>query len=74
MRAVPDEIAPFVPEDWSSLGTDGFGLSDTRDRITTPLPRRRTVHRAAGALERLAHLKQVDSASSAGRNPAIRPR
>jgi pyruvate dehydrogenase E1 component len=30
MRAVPDQIAPFVPGDWSSLGTDGFGLSDTR--------------------------------------------
>jgi pyruvate dehydrogenase E1 component len=30
MRAVPDQIAPFVPGDWCSLGTDGFGLSDTR--------------------------------------------
>jgi pyruvate dehydrogenase E1 component len=30
MRAVPDQISPFVPGDWSSLGTDGFGLSDTR--------------------------------------------
>jgi pyruvate dehydrogenase E1 component len=30
MRAVPDQIAPFVPGAWSSLGTDGFGLSDTR--------------------------------------------
>lgn len=30
MRAIPDQIAPFVPGDWSSLGTDGFGLSDTR--------------------------------------------
>ena len=30
MRAVPDQIAPFVAGDWSSLGTDGFGLSDTR--------------------------------------------
>ncbi len=30
MRAVPDQIAPFVPGTWSSLGTDGFGLSDTR--------------------------------------------
>jgi len=30
MRAVPDQIAPFVPGEWSSLGTDGFGLSDTR--------------------------------------------
>ena len=30
MRAVPDQIAPFVPGPWSSLGTDGFGHSDTR--------------------------------------------
>jgi pyruvate dehydrogenase E1 component len=30
MRAVPDQIAPWVPGDFSSLGTDGFGFSDTR--------------------------------------------
>ncbi|MDQ1617342.1 MAG: pyruvate dehydrogenase component [Actinomycetota bacterium] len=30
MRAVQDQIAPWVPGDFSSLGTDGFGLSDTR--------------------------------------------
>ncbi|TCN32912.1 pyruvate dehydrogenase E1 component [Kribbella orskensis] len=30
MRAVPDQIAPFVPRAWASLGTDGFGRSDTR--------------------------------------------
>jgi pyruvate dehydrogenase E1 component len=30
MRAVPDQIAQFVPGDWTSLGTDGFGHSDTR--------------------------------------------
>jgi pyruvate dehydrogenase E1 component len=33
MRAVPDQIAPFVPGSWSSLGTDGFGLSDTRTAL-----------------------------------------
>ena len=33
MRAVPDQIAPFVPADWSSLGTDGFGMSDTRSAL-----------------------------------------
>lgn len=31
MRAVPDQISQWVEQDWSSLGTDGFGLSDTRD-------------------------------------------
>ncbi|WP_207782747.1 pyruvate dehydrogenase (acetyl-transferring), homodimeric type [Phytoactinopolyspora limicola] len=30
MRAVQDQIAPYVPSDWVSLGTDGFGMSDTR--------------------------------------------
>jgi len=30
MRAVPDQIARWVPGDWSSLGTDGYGRSDTR--------------------------------------------
>ncbi|GAB3436770.1 pyruvate dehydrogenase (acetyl-transferring), homodimeric type [Flindersiella endophytica] len=30
MRAVPDQIARWVPGDYSSLGTDGWGLADTR--------------------------------------------
>jgi pyruvate dehydrogenase E1 component len=30
MRAVQDQIAPYVTQEWMSLGTDGFGLSDTR--------------------------------------------
>jgi pyruvate dehydrogenase E1 component len=30
MRQVADQIAPWVPGDFSSLGTDGFGFSDTR--------------------------------------------
>jgi pyruvate dehydrogenase E1 component len=33
MRAVPDQIAQWVPGDWSSLGTDGFGRSDTREAL-----------------------------------------
>jgi pyruvate dehydrogenase E1 component len=33
MRAVPDQIAPWVPGDWASLGTDGFGRSDTRPAL-----------------------------------------
>ena len=32
-RAVPDQIARWVPTDWSSLGTDGFGRSDTRAEL-----------------------------------------
>lgn len=30
MRAVPDQIARFVPGAWHSLGADGFGFADTR--------------------------------------------
>ena len=30
MRAVQDQIAPWVHQPWNSLGTDGFGLADTR--------------------------------------------
>ncbi|MBT2393720.1 pyruvate dehydrogenase (acetyl-transferring), homodimeric type [Streptomyces sp. ISL-1] len=30
MRQVPDQISQWVEQDYSSLGTDGFGLSDTR--------------------------------------------
>ncbi|MGY5884721.1 pyruvate dehydrogenase (acetyl-transferring), homodimeric type [Modestobacter lacusdianchii] len=33
MKAVPDLIAPFVPGGLASLGTDGFGLSDTRPAL-----------------------------------------
>jgi pyruvate dehydrogenase E1 component len=30
MRAVPDQISRWVPNDYTSLGTDGFGFADTR--------------------------------------------
>ena len=30
MHAVPDQIRPFVPGDYLTLGADGFGFSDTR--------------------------------------------
>jgi pyruvate dehydrogenase E1 component len=33
MRAVPDLISRWVPGDYVSLGTDGFGLSDTRHAL-----------------------------------------
>ncbi|MBV9292193.1 MAG: pyruvate dehydrogenase (acetyl-transferring), homodimeric type, partial [Frankiales bacterium] len=33
MRAVPDQIAPWVANDWASLGTDGYGRSDTRPAL-----------------------------------------
>jgi pyruvate dehydrogenase E1 component len=33
MRAVQDQIAPWVPNAFHSLGTDGFGQSDTRGAL-----------------------------------------
>jgi pyruvate dehydrogenase E1 component len=33
MKLVPDQIAPWVPGGLMTLGTDGFGRSDTRERL-----------------------------------------
>jgi pyruvate dehydrogenase E1 component len=33
MKSVPDQIAPWVPGGLMTLGTDGFGRSDTRERL-----------------------------------------
>jgi pyruvate dehydrogenase E1 component len=58
MRAVPDQIAQWVPGDWTALGTDGFGLSDTRSAL------RRHFHVDAASitlavLTRLAKLGEI---------------
>ena len=33
MRAVPDQVSRWSPRRWLSLGTDGFGRSDTREAL-----------------------------------------
>jgi pyruvate dehydrogenase E1 component len=33
MKIVPDQIAPWVPGEMITLGTDGFGRSDTRESL-----------------------------------------
>ena len=33
MKAVPDQIARWVPQPFVPLGTDGFGRSDTREAL-----------------------------------------
>lgn len=33
MKIVPDQIAPWIPGELTSLGTDGFGRSDIRPRV-----------------------------------------
>ncbi|GGM63854.1 pyruvate dehydrogenase E1 component [Longimycelium tulufanense] len=64
MRAVPDLIRPYVPTDMVTLGTDGFGFSDTR-----PAARRHFLVDAesitVGALAALARRGEVDKAKVA---------
>ena len=33
MRAVPDMVSKWVPGTYITLGTDGFGRSDTREQL-----------------------------------------
>ena len=33
IKMVPDQIAPWVPGGLTTLGTDGFGRSDTRSNL-----------------------------------------
>ncbi|TML22930.1 MAG: pyruvate dehydrogenase (acetyl-transferring), homodimeric type [Actinobacteria bacterium] len=61
MRAVPDLISRWVPGEYTSLGTDGFGMSDTRHAL------RRHFHVdaeniAVAALRLLARRGEVDAA------------
>ena len=59
MRAVPEQIRPWVPGSYVTLGTDGFGFSDTRPAA------RRFFNTDAGSqvvavLEALARDGQID--------------
>ncbi len=49
IRAVPDQIARWVPGPFASLGTDGWGFSDTRPGGPPVLPRGRRVDHRRGA-------------------------
>ena len=44
IRTVPDQIAPWVPGGLFTLGTDGFGRSDTRARLRRFFERGRRMH------------------------------
>jgi pyruvate dehydrogenase E1 component len=33
LKALPDMVARWVPEPYTTLGTDGFGRSDTRENL-----------------------------------------
>jgi len=61
VRAVPEQVARFVPRPFLPLGTDGFGRSDTRERL------RRffevdSGHLVTGVLAELARMGQADPA------------
>jgi pyruvate dehydrogenase E1 component len=65
LSLVPDQIARWVPNGLTSLGTDGFGRSDTRHAL------RRffevdAEHVAVAALERLAAAGTIDRSRVAG--------
>ena len=59
MRAVPEQIRPWIPHHYTTLGTDGFGFSDTR-----PAARRYYNTDAeslvVATLEALAHAGAID--------------
>jgi pyruvate dehydrogenase E1 component len=59
VRTVPDQIAPWVPGGLFTLGTDGFGRSDTRTRLRRffSVDVESTV---IGTLYALAQKKQID--------------
>jgi pyruvate dehydrogenase E1 component len=64
MRAVPDLISRWVPRQFTSLGTDGFGMSDTRHAL------RRHFHVdaesvAVAALRQLAGTGDVPASAAA---------
>ncbi len=64
IRSLPDMVARWVPQPYVTLGTDGFGRSDTREalrgyfEIDPP-------HIAAGALSGLARTGELDAKRAA---------
>jgi pyruvate dehydrogenase E1 component len=63
MRAVPDQISRWVPGDWSSLGTDGFGRSDTRAALRRHF-RTDAESIAVAVLAELARRGEVDAGAA----------
>ncbi|HCB34637.1 MAG TPA: pyruvate dehydrogenase (acetyl-transferring), homodimeric type [Acidimicrobiaceae bacterium] len=60
MRSVPDQVSRWVPRDYTSLGTDGFGRSDTRARLREHFEVS-AEHLAATVLWRLAVAGEIDA-------------
>ena len=60
MRAVQDQIAPWITAPFMSLGTDGFGLSDTRGALRRhfKVDAESIAVATLQELEKLGHVKQ----------------
>jgi pyruvate dehydrogenase E1 component len=59
MRAVQDQIAPWVEQPFLSLGTDGFGLSDTRGALRRHF-KVDAESIVIAVLTQLAHIGEID--------------
>ena len=68
MRSVQDQIAPWVTQPFYSLGTDGFGLSDTRGALR----RHFKVDAESIVIASLSRLAQLGSVKKKSINDAIR--
>jgi pyruvate dehydrogenase E1 component len=59
MRAVPDQISRWVPRSFTSLGTDGYGRSDTREALRGFFETN-AGHVVVATLSALAHEGRID--------------
>ena len=64
MRAVPDQVSRWIGRDYTSLGTDGFGHSDTRSRLREHFEIT-AEHITVAVLWRLAELGEIDATAAA---------
>jgi pyruvate dehydrogenase E1 component len=70
MRAVPDQIRQWVAGRYVTLGTDGFGRSDSRAALRRYFEVDRN-HIAVAALKALADERRVDGATVSGAIKAL---
>ena len=64
VRTLPDLVAPWVPDPYIVLGTDGFGRSDTRESLRAHFEID-PPHIAAAALAGLARCGSIDARQAA---------
>jgi pyruvate dehydrogenase E1 component len=64
MKALPDMVSRWLPDYYASLGTDGFGRSDTREALRS-LFEIDPPHIAAATLSELARCGALDRAKAA---------